>query len=552
MLRFSKAVTAVFLMSIMSLVYATDPVDSVVKNAIIDITRFEQQAQGLTAARKSNIRRILKLMELSYQRLQESPNKTHISWIEADQRYAQLQSQLQNLMQPSAKATGSKNQPAAQSSAGTNGQTGTTPENVTGAVAAPLVSGQRVRVKKLKRDIISVTDAIKTAGPSVLQNPAEVQKRKKQYEQFNTAIARYPQAEDPDVQAARAVFLKLREKLSKEFARAKQQLAELGDVQSRLKEIDDLLDKNKAPAAMDPPFNKTQVEQWLAAAGSARTVGEHSHKQLNAIAPLAYLPQNPGTPRSGSAYDADNVTQMIWIATSNLQAVQGNYTTMHENLKRRMQQVETVFSSRWQEKPDSDKRWLFLDERQQKEAYAAFDQAKEFADSYIYLESALNRDTSLGENLKQKADNARIEFDQKVEIALNTSRLPEPASTNAEMLAIAKSIIEIPKYEFGTYGPIILTTDQIVDRERKDSEIDIDDAEITLSGDVKLSGSQTTWTYAWKEFKFAVPLLTPENDTWHIWWITAKNFSSGGARTPLNKWVSGQATEGNRILKSNF
>jgi len=42
------------------------------------------------------------------------------------------------------------------------------------------------------------------------------------------------------------------------------------------------------------------------------------------------------------------------------------------------------------------------------------------------------------------------------------------------------------------------------------------------------------------------------SNEWYIWWITAKNFSSGGARTPLNKWVSGETSKGNRILKKNL
>ena len=120
------------------------------------------------------------------------------------------------------------------------------------------------------------------------------------------------------------------------------------------------------------------------------------------------------------------------------------------------------------------------------------------------------------------------------------------------MLAIAKEILEVPKYEFGKYGRIVLTTKEVIDRERKDSEVKIDDAKLTLSGDLKMSGTETTWTYKWKEFKFAVPLKETDSDTWYIWWITAKNFSSGGNRTPINQWISGDATKGNPILKKNM
>jgi hypothetical protein len=48
-----------------------------------------------------------------------------------------------------------------------------------------------------------------------------------------------------------------------------------------------------------------------------------------------------------------------------------------------------------------------------------------------------------------------------------------------------------------------------------------------------------------------MPLKETDSDTWYIWWLTAKNFSSGGSRTPLNKWISGEANKGNRILPKN-
>ena len=99
---------------------------------------------------------------------------------------------------------------------------------------------------------------------------------------------------------------------------------------------------------------------------------------------------------------------------------------------------------------------------------------------------------------------------------METSKLPEPKSNDRKMLAIAKKILEFPKYEFGEYGRIILTTSEIIDRERKDSQLKIDDAEFTLSGNLKMSGTETTWTYKWKEFKFAVPLKETDRDTWYI------------------------------------
>jgi hypothetical protein len=119
-------------------------------------------------------------------------------------------------------------------------------------------------------------------------------------------------------------------------------------------------------------------------------------------------------------------------------------------------------------------------------------------------------------------------------------------------LSAAKAILDNKKYGFGDYGPIVLTTEAIVPRERKDKEIQVEDVDIRLNGDIEWSGTETVWTYRWDEFKFVVPIKDDQTGHWHMWTITAKKFSSGGERTPIGRWVSGKAYKGSRILKENF
>ena len=75
--------------------------DPAIKNAQIDIVRFEKQANGLTPARSSNAKRILKLLNLSHQRLLQSSHQNEPSWIEMNQRYLSLQTQLELIISPS-------------------------------------------------------------------------------------------------------------------------------------------------------------------------------------------------------------------------------------------------------------------------------------------------------------------------------------------------------------------------------------------------------------------------------------------------------------------
>ncbi len=64
----------------------TAPADSAIKGALYDIGRAEQQVKTLTPARKANIKRLQRSMEMAAKRLESSPNKTHASWTEAKQR----------------------------------------------------------------------------------------------------------------------------------------------------------------------------------------------------------------------------------------------------------------------------------------------------------------------------------------------------------------------------------------------------------------------------------------------------------------------------------
>ncbi len=544
---------------IVSLVFAggalaAEPADDVIRNARIDLEKYQAQAAGLTPGRAANANRILKLMDLSRERLATSSHREDPSWKETDQAYAALDAQLRTLLDPD-----------------TDGQdaTGVSPESAETAPAAAsmapaqqasapgdapaLVSGQRVQVKKLARDMASLRAGIVTSGPSELQDPGIVAARQKSMQQFADALGRYPQLDDPDVQAARAEYEALREALSAEFERARDQLAQLGDVQQALATIEANQATYPVPDALNPPFSPDAATAWVDAAGKARTVAEHNLEQLAIIAPLAWLPNNPGTPQTGAPYDANDVARLQAGAGDSLRRIGEHVEQMSGELDRQMTAAERSLDVRWQEDPTApDKRYLFLADGQREEAMEFYGGIVDTARSAISLDQALGRDNPRAEALLGRAEEASEAFLANRSLALERSRLPEPKSRDDEREDIARAILENPQYAFGEHGPIVLTTKDIVEREREDSEIEIDDAELTAGGDLKMSGTETTWTYRWKEFKFAVPLRNPDDDSWNIWWITARNYSSGGPRTPLERWVSGEATEGDLILPENF
>ncbi len=423
---------------------------------------------------------------------------------------------------------------------------------VIAAWQAPLVSGQRVQVKKLAKNISEVRADIKTSGPSEFQSPANIAKFQKRFTQFKTALMRYPQVNDPDVIEARKQFNDLAKALTDELKRARQQQAKLGDVQQALAQIEANARKYPVPKPLLIPFDEQQAKTWVAAASSARTVAEHNQKQLAFIAPLAYLPDNRGTVQGGAPYDSGDVRRLTSWNSQMFKDLAAGYRAMAAQLERQNKSVEENLNLRLALQPLADDEYRFIGKDAEAKMQEAMDRDLAIIQSALFLETALERPTDRAQSLISLWQRTKGDFAAKRKQALDKSRLPKARSRDKNRLKIAKAILQAPKYEFGPFGRIVLTSDKIITRERKSSEIKLDDVEFKLSGDVTLSGTETSWTYKWQEFTFAVPLQETDSKDWYIWWITAKKFSSGGAQTPIGRWVSGAASRGNQILAENI
>lgn len=404
-----------------------------------------------------------------------------------------------------------------------------------------LVSGQRVRVKKLARDITNVRDSINTEGPSELQDPEIVAKYKKRLDQFTEAVKRYPQVEDPDVITARNEYSALRTTLQKEYERAKSQLEKLGDVPARLRQIENRDQEYPVPEVLKLPFNETQASTWLQASSKARTAAEFDFKQLQEIAPIAHLPEQTVSGRM-TEYSFRDIDRLGRVVRSRFDSVQTGYQQTISNIDSRLQelgnQVQKGSASANAERVTQDR--------------ANLDEMIAVAESSVILETVLQRTTESAQAVLETVHQRRKDYDLDRENAIDKTRLPAAASTDPERLQIAEQIIAIPRYEFGEHGPIVLNTAEIKEHEKETSEIDIDKVDVSLSGDLTMSGTKTTWFYKWQQFQFAVPLREEGSDLWRIFYINAKYFTSGGPVTPLNEWISGGVVEGDLIREANF
>lgn len=419
----------------------------------------------------------------------------------------------------------------------------------------PLVSGERVRVKKLARDMESAMQTLNQGGVAPFQDPAYVQKWRDAIARYRAAVEKFQQTDDPDVKAAAAKLAELENMVAFGMTEAGKQQSQLGDVQQILATIEAALRDHRAPQWLPAPFTEQEARDWVRVAADAQQTAKKAVAELQRIAPTAHLPVNPGTVQSGAPYDKQDLDRLLRFANGNLQNVD-------EALKQTLEALKTQFAAQDQElayyrelDPDNEKHRMnaFLKEGAEAEIYAGLDKQLALAESVAAYQRAF---------AKAPTDRSLARIDEIVALrktyaanrvkALGASKLPEPKSTDAARIAIAEQILAEPSYEFGTHGPIVLTTKEIIEREEQVSRAEIKDVDISLSGKITLSGTETTWNYKWEEFKFATPLKEKDSDDWYIWWITAKKYSSGWERTPIGEWVSGAATKGDLILRENF
>jgi hypothetical protein len=430
--------------------------------------------------------------------------------------------------------------PAAPTTSAGSSKPATPPAAASASDVRPLVSGERVRVKKLVRDLTNARKGIKTEGPSSFQDPEVVAQYKKSFDQYTAAIKRYPQLDDPDVMAARTGHQALRDALQGEFTRAQSQMEKLGDVKARIAKIQNRNNEFPVPEPLKPPFGEADVKTWIAAGSKARTAAEFDYKQIQEIAPIAYLPEQTvsGVMTKFSFRHLDGLAGTV---QGRFNAVQQGYVQTNANIKAALQELENKVQA-----PTA--RTNAVDAARHREA---LDQMVVVAESAVHLEQGLNRPSDEPEKIVAGLRERRANYDVQREQAIDAVRMPKSRSTDAKMLAIAKEVVEKPRYEFGAHGPIILNTAKMTEHAKKESEIEIDKVD-TFGGKLQLSGTQETTIYKWTEFQFATVLKEEDSDLWRIYYIKPKFFTSGGSTTPLNEWISGGVVEGELIREENI
>lgn len=425
----------------------------------------------------------------------------------------------------------------------------------TQAQVRPLVSGERVRVKKITRDISSAMQQMDQNGVQPFQDPEYIQKWQASYERYKTALAKYPQVNDPDVATATKKLQEFANLIQFGIQQGQKQRQQTGDVQIRLANIEAKIRQQPTLGWLQAPFNQAQATQWFNKAITVKSTADKALAALNDIAQTAYLPINSGTVQSGANYDKQDVNRLINFANSILNKVNDAVTKTEQNLRLQaeMQLKEIAVYSEIDPNDKSDQLNYFLNEGADEKMFTGLDRQMAMAQSFVAYQKAVGKQPEKGFlDRITYLNNVRTNYIALQKKLIGEQALPEAKSTDDNLIKIAKAIIAAPKYKFGEHGPIVITTKEIVQKEKEVSEEEFNDVDISLSGEITLTGTKTTWHYRWDEFTFATPIKDAETQNWYVWWITAKKFHSGGSNTPIGEWVSGKATKGGQILEKTF
>jgi hypothetical protein len=558
---------------------AAEPVDNHVKNALLDIARYEKQFAGKTSAIASTVKRSLKLLTLTRGRLDQSPNKSHESWIEADKRYKALVTRLNGFLSPSGSAN---TQTASKEASATKTPPAPGPPR-------PMISQYRVRIKKITRDIQSRIDTMNTGGVKPFQDSEYVKTFQQSADRFRESIAKYADfKDDPDVVGATAALAEYENMIKFGRGHAAKELAELGDVQARLRTINQQIRQLRRPPTPQEPYEAGELGQWLTQLATVRPAAVRTYQPLPVIKRRAYLPDNRLTVEQGGLYDLQDVDRLQRSLVGLVKGIDTEVKTFGEHLDRVVAGVKEglAYYREFDPADRSDQANHFLSAGRADEIRARLAKDKQTATEAAHYAKLINdpayqkrlalakKAPATAETRAQGAEDQPVQdakpvndptyqerlallkeveataalYEANYQKARALVRMPKAATEDAELIAIAQRTLA--NYDYvGDVKRLVINTEK-AHRSKETSEEKYDDIDVSLSGTVTLTGTKTTYFYEWDEFQVAT--AEPVGDAYYIFYTTLKYFTSGATTTPLNKWIVSARLQSCEIPKDNI
>ncbi len=432
--------------------HADTGIDRQVKNALADITKYEQQFAGQTSVNKNSVKRTLKLLKLTRQRLDSAADHSHPSWLEADERHTALVTHLNNLLTP-AKAPAAP--PVTTTKSGTTATATeapaqSSPTSATPAPAKQMISQDHVRIKKLTRDITSVTETVDKAGPKPFQDPLYVEKNQKTLNSFHQSLGRYADfPDDKGVIAATEAYQKLEKMLVFGKDHAAKELAAIGDPQQRLTAVHQSLNQLKIPATPQQPFKQGELRQWLANLIKVRNGAIKTYQPLPELKKRAYLPDTRLTVEQGGAYDMKDVVRYDRYLRDIVSKIDKDVNSFTANLDLSVRHTSESLS--FYDKLDP------ADRSHQTSHFLSKGRADEVRQQLASKEMQVGEASDYANFLKHKNYSERIalldrikkvtvQYENNYQKALELIRMPKAASTDSDLMEIAEKTLANPKY----------------------------------------------------------------------------------------------------------
>ncbi len=525
--------------------FAAAPADSQIKSALQDLERYEQQFPASATVNPSSARRTLKLLGLTRQRLDSSSNQQHASWQEADARLKALIARLDAAVNPSSSPPPSAPQPTASQPAAT--------QTTQSIPAAPqMISQYRVRIQKILRDIKSATDTMDQSGVKPFQDPEYVAKLEQAAGRFQASLAKYQNfANDPDVVAASSAFSQFQNMIAFGKQHAAQTLQELGDVQQRLAVLNQQIRQLEKPETPQQPFQEGQLATWLQQLARTRQSAVALSQPLPEIKQKAYLPNNRFTVEQGSPYDFNDVDRLERSLVEFVRDIDTELEQFGIGLQNAVGHIEEGlrFFESFDPLDPNHQIKHFLGEGEADELRQRLAQFRRDAQEIAEYAKLIN-DPAYPQRLELVALGQATEerFESDFRKALAAVRMPKPASKDSKLIDIARQTLANYDY-IGTIERLIINADK-VRSSKETSEAQYDKIDVSLSGDITLTGTKTTYFYEWDQFQVAT--AEPVGDRYFIFYNTLKYYVSGASSTPLDKWILSARIQGSQIPKENI
>ena len=520
---------------------AAEPADAAIKGALSDVEKYEKQFAASTPVNKAAVNRTLKLLTLTKERLDASPNQTDASWKEVDARRAALVARLSQMLDPANANAVTK--PAAGPAASAPASTPRVKE---------MISQERVRVRKLARDVESVLDTMNQGGVKPFQDKAYVDRFQQSYDRFKETLDRYADFKtDPDVKVAAEKLAEFENLLAFGRNHAAKEIAELGDVQERLAALEADLGRLSRPDVPAEPYEKDALVDWVKRVAAIRQAVVKLHEPLPAIKERAHLPDTRLTVGQGGAYDFNDVLRLERAMIERVNTIDRDVEKLTEHLAFLSTHLKTELENNFNFDPANpvDQARHFLTEGRAGEVRTGLSRRLQTATEAAAYARLLNQPTlsdrlELVELARRTAERYETDYLKARELV----RMPKPATDDAELRSIATRTLA--GYDMvGEIERLVINADKR--RLKKEtSEEKFDQIDVSLSGEITLTGTKTTYFYEWYEFQVAT--AEPVGDKHFIFYNTLKYFTSGSSITPLNKWVIGGRFQGAEIPRENI